>query len=240
MRKQLFTLRSSCRTVYFISTIITGWIVSSTCPSLLIKFLSHHFVGATTFSHLLDYFLNFISRSTTSYMVEILRYWYCCIAPFIGDLVLQADILCGVGIHLFRSLYCWFNWKCRIRTSPLQPKCSVLPLHHIPIKLVYLYAQTIITYKKWVSRITLFSFSNLHKIGIFFSLTLIWWGVFMLYNLHVRLLAELIRPSFYSDLLFTFYKYYSKNFLFLQIFLCLFLRSLPVSAWEPYLFIYRT
>ena len=35
-------------------------------------------------------------------------------------------------------------------------------------------------------------------------------------NLHVRLLAELIRPSFYSDLLFTFYKYYSKNFLFLQ------------------------
>lgn len=40
----------------------------------------------------------------------------------------------------------------------------------------------------------------------------------MLSNLHVRLLAELIRPSFYSDLLFTFYKYYSKNFLFLQIF----------------------
>ncbi len=39
----------------------------------------------------------------------------------------------------------------------------------------------------------------------------------MLYNIHIRLLAELIRPSFYSDLLFTFYKYYSKNFLFLQV-----------------------
>jgi hypothetical protein len=52
--------------------------------------------------------------------------------------------------------------------------------------LVYLYAQTIITYKKWVSRITLF-FLNLHRIDIFFSFSLIWWGVSMLYNLHVRL-----------------------------------------------------
>ena len=25
-------------------------------------------------------------------------------------------------------------WKCKTRTSPLHPKCSVLPLHHIPIK----------------------------------------------------------------------------------------------------------
>ena len=33
---QLFTLRSSCRTVQFIITIITGYIIGSTCPSLLI------------------------------------------------------------------------------------------------------------------------------------------------------------------------------------------------------------
>lgn len=52
---QLFTLRSSCRTVYFISTIITGLTVSSTCPSLLIRSLSHHLVDAVTLSRLLSY-----------------------------------------------------------------------------------------------------------------------------------------------------------------------------------------
>lgn len=155
---QLFTLRSSCRTVYFISTIITGWTVSSTCPSLLIRSLSHQLVDAATLSRLLSYIsTSYPFHDSPIYSRNSVNNGYCCIVPFYGDdLGLQVDILCGVGIRLFRSFLCWFNWKCRIRTSPLQPKCSVLPLHHIPIKLVYLYAQTIITYKKWVSRITLF------------------------------------------------------------------------------------
>lgn len=150
----LFTLRSSCRTVYFISTIISGddgqGVIGHPCRT----------------SH------NFTSRSTTPiHSRNSASNWYCCIA-FSGDLVLQADVL-SQGFTCYPLSFSCCLWKCRTRTSPLLPKSSVQTFTLHSHYAIYPCTKLRNAHEKRVSREPSL-FLNLHGRDIFFSFTLIW------------------------------------------------------------------
>ena len=112
---QLFTLRSSCRTVYFISTIISGddgqGVIGHPCRT----------------SH------NFASHSTTSiYSRNSASNWYCCIYP---SLWMTCSFRRMLSKALRVALVFIVDLIGNVGFEPLlyHPTVACLPLHHTPI-----------------------------------------------------------------------------------------------------------